>query len=264
MTASNGFPHLPARGPANCGIGELQHLMQAGRISAVEALAEFTAAADKKQHLNVFITRAGERALEQARQSDARRAKGEARPLEGMPIAVKDNFCTKGIRTTAASKMLETFVPAYESTVTQKLIDAGAVLVGKTNMDQFAMGSSTESSFFGPTINPAGEQLGLENLVPGGSSGGSAAAVAGHLAAAALGSDTGGSIRQPASFCGVVGFKPTYGVCSRWGIIAYGSSLDQAGVLTKSVGDAAILMDVISGGDANDATSLFGTGLAIS
>jgi aspartyl-tRNA(Asn)/glutamyl-tRNA(Gln) amidotransferase subunit A len=152
--------------------------------------------------------------------------------------------------------MLEQFVPTYESTVTQKLIDAGAILIGKTNMDEFAMGSSTESSYFGATINPVGVRLGLENLSPGGSSGGSAAAVAANLAAGAVGTDTGGSIRQPASFCGVVGFKPTYGICSRYGIVAYASSLDQAGVFAKSVKDTAIMMDVISGSDEKDTTSI--------
>ena len=236
-------------------VADFRRNLASGAVSAVETVASFLEQAKRKKHLNVYITEAGESALAKARESDDRIAKGEARALEGMPIAVKDNFCTLGLRTTAASKMLENFIPAYESTVTQKLLDAGAIILGKTNMDEFAMGSSTESSFFGPTINPAGEDAGIDNLVPGGSSGGSAAAIAADLALAALGTDTGGSIRQPASFCGVAGFKPTYGTCSRWGIISYGSSLDQAGVFGKSVADIAILMDVMAGEDPKDTTS---------
>ena len=227
----------------------------AGEISVRESVDGLFREADKKRHLNVYITEARETALAEAVVSDERIAGGRARSLEGLPIAVKDNYCTEGVRTTAGSKILEHFVPTYDATVVRRLKDAGAILLGKTNMDEFAMGSSTESSFFGPTINPAGEALGISNLAPGGSSGGSAAAVAANLALAALGTDTGGSIRQPASFCGVVGFKPTYGVCSRWGIIAYGSSLDQAGVFCKQVTDVALLMDVIAGHDSKDSTS---------
>lgn len=209
-----------------------------------------------KSDLNVFITETQDHARKQAAQSDERLKSGNARTLEGAVIAVKDNYCTDGIRTTAASKILDNFVPNYESTVTQKLWDAGAILIGKANLDEFAMGSSTEHSAYGPTINPVGKALGHDDYVPGGSSGGSAAAVAADLCMAALGSDTGGSIRQPASFCGVVGFKPTYGLCSRLGIIAYASSLDQAGVITKTVSDAALMMDVIAGHDAGDSTSI--------
>jgi len=230
-------------------------LLRDGRLSAAEAVAAYAEEAEKRKNLNVFITSTHEQALKRARDADARLARGEARPLEGVAIAVKDNYCTAGVRTTAASRILGNFVPAYESTVTQRLLDAGAVMLGKTNMDEFAMGSSTETSHFGATINPAGEDRGFPDLAPGGSSGGSAAAVAARLAPAALGSDTGGSIRQPASFCGTVGFKPTYGVCSRWGIIAYGSSLDQAGVFTRDIADAAVLMDVIAGHDPKDTTS---------
>ena len=236
-------------------ISTLRTRLKAGEISAAESVSAFFGEVDKNPHLNIYITQAREEAKAAALLSDERLANGTARRLEGVPIAVKDNFCTKGIRTTAASKMLEDFIPDYESTVTQRLLTAGAIILGKTNMDEFAMGSSTETSYFGPTLNPAGEKVGLKNLVPGGSSGGSAAAVAANFAAAALGTDTGGSIRQPASFCGVVGFKPTYGYCSRWGIIAYASSLDQAGVLCKSVEDAAIMMDVIAGEDVKDSTS---------
>ena len=226
-----------------------------GQTSAVALTQGYLDRIDAHKDWNVYITVAADKALATAQASDETRKAGKARALEGLPIAVKDNFCTEGVLTTAASKILENFVPTYESTVTAKLRDAGAVMLGKVNMDEFAMGSSTESSHFGPTVNPVGARLGGKTLVPGGSSGGSAAAVAGGLAAAALGSDTGGSIRQPASFCGIVGFKPTYGVCSRWGIIAYASSLDQAGVLARTVGDAAMVMDVISGTDDKDTTS---------
>ena len=167
--------------------------------------------------------------------ADSRIAKGEARPLEGLPLAVKDLFCTKGVRTTAASRILDNFVPTYESTVTRNLWDAGAVMLGKTNLDEFAMGSSNETSHFGAAINPWRARGSNSDLVPGGSSGGSAAAVAANLALAATGTDTGGSIRQPAAMTGTVGLKPTYGRCSRWGIVAYASSLDQAGPMTRTV-----------------------------
>ncbi len=247
--------NAPDRGPAPGPAASYRENLKSGAESATAAVPRFLEAAEQKRHLNIYITETPEQALEQARRSDERIARGEARPLEGLPVAVKDNFCTTGIRTTAGSRMLENFVPAYESTVTQRLLDAGAVILGKVNMDEFAMGSSTESSHFGPSINPAGEGLGLGDLAPGGSSGGSAAAIAADLALAALGTDTGGSIRQPASFCGVAGFKPTYGVCSRWGIIAYGSSLDQAGVFGKTVSDIALVMDVIAGEDPKDTTS---------
>ncbi len=192
----------------------------------------------------------------QAAQSDKRIAAGRALPLDGIPISVKDIFCTAGVKTTAASRILSNFVPTYEFTVTKRLLDAGAVFVGKTNMDEFAMGSSTESSYFGPTLNPVAERLGLHGKAPGGSSGGAAASVAANQCLAALGTDTGGSVRQPAAFCGVVGFKPTYGLCSRWGIIAYASSLDQAGVLAKNVDDVAAVLDVIVAKDDMDSTSV--------
>ncbi|MCB1838532.1 MAG: Asp-tRNA(Asn)/Glu-tRNA(Gln) amidotransferase GatCAB subunit A, partial [Alcanivoracaceae bacterium] len=199
---------------------------------------------EEKKHLNAYVTLMHDEALQRAKDSDERRKKNKALPLDGLPIAVKDNFCTAGVLTTAGSKILGNFVPTYESFVTQKLLDAGAVFLGKTNMDEFGMGSSTEKSMHGPTINPNVRSDGTQ-VVPGGSSGGSAAAVAADLAVAAIGTDTGGSLRQPAAFCGVVGFKPSYGHCSRWGVIAYGSSLDQPGTITKSVADAAILLDVM-------------------
>jgi aspartyl-tRNA(Asn)/glutamyl-tRNA(Gln) amidotransferase subunit A len=202
--------------------------------------------------LHSFLCVTSEYALEQARQVDAKISAGEEIGLlAGIPIGIKDNMCTKGIPTTCASRILENFVPPYESTVTQKLKDAGAVMVGKTNLDEFAMGSSTENSAYQVTANP----WDLER-VPGGSSGGSAAAVASGECPIALGSDTGGSIRQPASFCGVVGVKPTYGLVSRYGLVAFASSLDQIGPFARSVEDAAILLSAIAGHDPNDSTSL--------
>ena len=197
---------------------------------------------EQSRGLNAFVTETPERALEMAAASDARLAKGEGGALEGLPLAIKDLFCTKGVRTTAGSRILGNFVPPYESTVTQNLWNAGAVMLGKTNMDEFAMGSSNETSASGPVFNPWRARNSNANLVPGGSSGGSAAAVAGDLCLAATGTDTGGSIRQPAAVTGIVGLKPTYGRCSRFGIVAFASSLDQAGPMTKTVRDAAILL----------------------
>jgi aspartyl-tRNA(Asn)/glutamyl-tRNA(Gln) amidotransferase subunit A len=224
-------------------------------VSSVELTKAYLEAIDARNpELNAYIVTTHHVAMEQARHSDERIAKGEARALEGLPIAVKDLFCTKDIQTTAASNMLRGFVPAYESTVTQNLLDAGTVTLGKTNLDEFAMGSANITSAFGNVKNPWKGKDGKE-LVPGGSSGGSAAAVSADLCLAALGTDTGGSIRQPAAFTGIVGFKPTYGRCSRWGIIAFASSLDQAGPMTKTVEDAGLMFGVMAGHDAKDSTS---------
>lgn len=202
--------------------------------------------------LNSFITVTEEWAIAQARAADQRRAKGESTPLLGVPLAHKDIFCTKGIRTTCASRMLHHFISPYDATVTVKLNEAGCVLLGKTNMDEFAMGSSNENSFYGPCRNPWDTRR-----VPGGSSGGSAAVVAARLAPIATGTDTGGSVRQPAAYCGVTGLKPTYGRVSRYGMIAFASSLDQAGILAQNAEDCALLLSVMAGPDEKDATSLF-------
>ena len=219
-------------------------------FSSVEVTTAYLKKMEEKRHLNAYITETPDVALKMAEDSDDRRAKGTAGKLEGIPMAIKDMFCTKGIRTTAASKILSNFVPPFESTTTQKLWDAGAVCLGKTNTDEFAMGSSTITSYFGVTKNPHDE-----TRVPGGSSGGSAAAVAAHMCAGATGTETGGSIRHPASFCHVSGFKPTYGRCSRYGVIAYASSLDEPGVLGRSIEDCAHMIEVMMGHDPKDSTS---------
>ena len=228
-----------------------------GEFTASELTAAHIAAMEATQQLNCWITETPDQALEQAARSDARRSQGEAGVLEGIPIGVKDLFCTEGVLTTAGSHILDGFKPPYESTVTANLWRAGAVMLGKLNMDEFAMGSSNMTSYYGPVENPWKRSDDLETkLVPGGSSGGSAAAVAARAAIASIGTDTGGSIRQPASFTGVVGMKPTYGRCSRWGIIAFASSLDQAGPLTRTVRDAAIMLGVMAGYDPKDSTSV--------
>lgn len=205
--------------------------------------------------LNAFSTVTAEKAIEQAEESDKRILKGDAPSLCGIPLGVKDLFCTKGVKTQAASKILQNFEPEYESTVTQNLWNDGAVMLGKLNMDEFAMGSSNETSVYGPAINPWRAHNSETPLTPGGSSGGSAAAVAADLCLAAIGTDTGGSIRQPAAFTGTVGIKPTYGRVSRWGVVAFASSLDQAGPMTKSVQDASILLQTMASHDLKDSTS---------
>ncbi|MEI7609675.1 MAG: amidase, partial [Rhodospirillaceae bacterium] len=222
-------------------------------FSALELTEAHLAAMEKARPLNAFITETPELAREQAKASDARRARGEALPLDGAPVAVKDLFCTKGVQTTAASNILRGFVPPYESTVTANLWRDGAVMLGKVNLDEFAMGSANITSAFGEVVNPwSPGEVGAwpRRLVPGGSSGGSAAAVAARLALAATGTDTGGSIRQPAGFCGISGIKPTYGRCSRWGIVAFASSLDQAGPMARTVEDCALMLASMAGFDA--------------
>jgi aspartyl-tRNA(Asn)/glutamyl-tRNA(Gln) amidotransferase subunit A len=223
--------------------------------SARELTEAHIAAVEAARDLNAFVIETPERALTDADASDARRAKGEAGKFDGIPIAIKDLFCTEGIVTTAASHILDGFVPPYESTVTANLRDHGAVMLGKTNMDEFAMGSSNETSYYGPVKNPWQRTGDNRPLVPGGSSGGSASAVAARVCLAATGTDTGGSIRQPAAFCGIVGMKPTYGRCSRWGTVAFASSLDQAGPMTRTVRDAAIMLGAMAGFDPKDSTS---------
>ena len=223
-------------------------------ISAVELANAHVGAIEKARSLNAFVLETPEHALAMAKAADARLAAGKAGPLEGIPLAIKDLFATKGVRTTACSKILGDFVPTYESTVSSQLWRDGAVMLGKTNNDEFAMGSSNETSHFGSVQSPWRREGSNTPLVPGGSSGGSAAAVAAQLCLGATATDTGGSIRQPAAFTGTVGIKPTYGRCSRWGIVAFASSLDQAGPFARTVRDAAILLRSMAGPDAKDTT----------
>ncbi len=237
-------------------LGQTLEGLKNKKFSSVEVTSAYIKNIEQNRHLNAFITETFDVALEQAKKSDEKISAKTAGELEGIPLGIKDLFCTKNIRTTAASKMLENFVPTYESTVTQKLLDSGSVTLGKLNMDEFAMGSANTNSYFGAVINPYKKKNSDENLVSGGSSGGSAAAVAANLCLGATGSDTGGSIRQPASFTNTVGIKPTYGRCSRYGMIAFASSLDQAGIFAKDVYDAALLQRIISGFDIKDSTSV--------
>jgi aspartyl-tRNA(Asn)/glutamyl-tRNA(Gln) amidotransferase subunit A len=233
-------------------LAQLSQALHSKTLSSVELTEHYLKRIEQLDPLlNSFITVSPELALAQAKAADARISGGTATPLTGIPLAHKDLFCTTGLRTSCGSKMLDNFIAPYESTVTSRFIDAGTVTLGKTNMDEFAMGSSTESSFYGPTRNPWNTEH-----VPGGSSGGSAAAVAARLCAAATGTDTGGSIRQPAGFTALTGLKPTYGRVSRWGMIAYASSLDQAGPMARTAEDCALMMQVMAGFDKKDSTSV--------
>jgi len=237
-------------------LAEARDGLAAKAFTALELTDAHLAAMEAARVLNAYVLETPDQARAMARAADATIAKGEGGPLAGIPIGVKDLFATEGVRTTACSKILDDFVPRYESTVTAQLWRDGAVLLGKLNNDEFAMGSSNETSCFGPVINPWRRNGSDAKLVPGGSSGGSAAAVAAHLCLGATGTDTGGSIRQPAAFTGIVGIKPTYGRCSRWGIVAFASSLDQAGPFARTVRDAAILLRSMAGHDPKDTTSV--------
>ncbi|WP_413203955.1 Asp-tRNA(Asn)/Glu-tRNA(Gln) amidotransferase subunit GatA [Rhodospirillum sp. A1_3_36] len=236
-------------------IAEARDGMAKGAFTAVELTQAHLTAMEAARALNAYITETPEVALARAGESQARIEVGKAGPMEGIPVGIKDLFCTEGVKTTAGSNILGNFVPPYESFVSRKLKDAGAVMLGKTNLDEFAMGSSNETSASGSCVSPWTRTGDDTKLVPGGSSGGSASAVAARIAMAATGTDTGGSIRQPAAFCGIVGLKPTYGRCSRWGIVAFASSLDQAGPMTRTVGDAAIMLRAMAGHDPMDSTS---------
>ena len=240
------------------GVAAIRDGVRAGTFSAREVAEGFITNVSKAKALNAFLVETPDHALAAADAADAARAAGETlKPLAGVPIGMKDLFCTKGVPTTAASLILETFTPPYESTVSANLWAAGAGMLGKLNMDQFAMGSSNETSAFGNVISPwRRNDGGNAPLAPGGSSGGSSSAIAARLCPAATGTDTGGSIRQPAAFTGISGIKPTYGRCSRWGVVAFASSLDQAGPIAKTVEDAAILLTAMSGHDPKDSTSL--------
>ena len=242
----------------NLGIAAIRNGVRDGDFSAREVATAFNAAVAAAKPLNAFLVETPDHALAAADAADKARAAGETlKPMAGVPIGMKDLFCTKGVATTASSHILEGFTPEYESTVSQNLWNAGAGMLGKLNMDQFAMGSSNETSYFGNVISPwRRSDGGNADLAPGGSSGGSSAAVAAGLAPGATGTDTGGSIRQPAAFVGISGIKPTYGRCSRWGTIAFASSLDQAGPMARDVRDCAIMLEAMAGFDAKDATSL--------
>jgi len=240
------------------GVAAIRDGVRAGTFSATDVAEAFNAQVARARTLNAFLVETPDHALAAAKAADDARAKGEdLKPLAGVPIGMKDLFCTKGVASTAASHILEGFKPEYESTVSQNLWDAGAGMLGKLNMDQFAMGSSNETSYFGNVISPwRRSDGGNAPLAPGGSSGGSSAAIAARLCPAATGTDTGGSIRQPAAFTGISGIKPTYGRCSRWGVVAFASSLDQAGPMARDVRDCAIMLEAMAGFDAKDSTSL--------
>ena len=235
-------------------ISEARDRLRSKEISSVELTNSCLAEIDAADPLGAFVHKTPELALAQAENADERLSQGSAPDMCGIPLGIKDLFCTKGVESQAASRILEGFKPEYESTVSQNLLDNGTVMLGKLNMDEFAMGSSNETSVYGEVINPW--KIDERNLTPGGSSGGSAAAVAADLCLAATGTDTGGSIRQPAAFTGIVGIKPTYGRCSRWGVIAFASSLDQAGPMTKTVRDGAIMLEAMAGHDPKDSTSV--------
>jgi aspartyl-tRNA(Asn)/glutamyl-tRNA(Gln) amidotransferase subunit A len=250
------MPKSKTSGATDLSLCEARDELKAKTLSSVDLTrAHLENIAASNEQLNAFIEVTLEKALAMAAESDARIARGEGGPLEGLPLGIKDLFCTRDVNSTACSKILDGFEPAYESTVTQKLWDAGAVMLGKLNMDEFAMGSSNETSARGPCVNPWRAKGKRKKLVPGGSSGGSATAVAARLCLGATASDTGGSIRQPAALTGTVGVKPTYGRCSRWGMVAFASSLDQAGVITRTIKDSAILLREICGHDPKDSTS---------
>ncbi len=236
-------------------ISEARDRLKAGDITAVELTESCLTEIEGAKALNAFVHNTPEISREQAKAADARLAKGDAPAMCGIPLGIKDLFCTKGVASQAGSAILEGFKPEYESTITQQLWDSGAIMLGKLNMDEFAMGSTNETSTYGNVVNPWRRGNGTAELTPGGSSGGSAAAVAADLCLGATGTDTGGSIRQPAAFTGITGIKPTYGRCSRWGVVAFASSLDQAGPMTKTVRDSAIMLTAMSGHDAKDSTS---------
>ncbi|AEI89124.1 MAG: Asp-tRNA(Asn)/Glu-tRNA(Gln) amidotransferase subunit GatA [Candidatus Midichloria mitochondrii] len=239
----------------NLSIVEAKNLMRKGEISPTELVKAHLERAEETKELNAYVLMMEEFALKQAIESERKYKQGNHGIIEGIPVAIKDSFCIKGFRTTACSRILENFIPEYDSTVTSYLCKHGGIMIGKTNMDELAMGSSNKTSCFGSVINPWRRNGDDSKLVPGGSSGGSAAAVAARSCMGALGSDTGGSVRQPASFTGVAGIKPTYGRCSRYGLVAYASSLDQAGVFARSVEDSSLMLQAVCGYDKYDATS---------